>query len=88
MKIRKPSLPTVGVAYSLAVMGSLVFLPKTAPVWLWTTVQVAMFVWLMAFAATSAVLWERYGPNGYRLHEWEAKRAASESLNGDGGEPR
>jgi hypothetical protein len=31
----------------------------------------------MVAAATAAVAWERYGPKGCRLHEFEAARSAA-----------
>lgn len=78
MKIRKPSLPAIGAAYSVIALGAVAIIPKSAPAWLWTTVQMALLIWLMAAAAVGAVLWERYGPKGCRLHEFEAARAARE----------
>lgn len=68
----------LGLTAGLAAVAATTFTPKTAPHWVWEIVQTALMLFLMALSAVGAVAWERYGPNGCRLDEWEATRAANE----------
>jgi hypothetical protein len=69
----------ISIAAAFVVFGAVLFTPKSVPHWLWEIEGIVLTVTLMAAAAVGAVMWERYGPNGCRLHEWEAARAAREA---------
>lgn len=69
----------IGIVAGFIVFGAVLFTPKSVPHWLWEVEGIALTICLMAVAAVGAVMWERYGPNGYRLPEWEAARAAREA---------
>lgn len=71
----------IGITAGFIVIGAVLLTPKSVPHWLWVIEGIALNIVFMAGAAVSAVMWERYGPNGCRLHEWEATRAAQETVH-------
>jgi hypothetical protein len=68
----------VGALIGLAIAAFPAYLPKSAPVWVWDTFRAAFVVVLMIAAATAAVAWERYGPNGYKLREAALEEALAQ----------
>lgn len=66
----------IGIAVGFIVSVAVLFTPRSVPHWLWEIEGIALDICLMVGAAIGAVMWERYGPNGCRLDEWNAARTA------------